>query len=205
MNPIYICEEDFNPKDEYPIFDSDSDLAKLYVSPVNDEHYDVETQQILTHFLIAQNRFPVHLTIELFSGVHDELKTSFQKQGISNSITTEQNGHKHTSVFRAILENPIALSFAIAKTFWIACANQFYAVSYPDSLSYTTEQSTGWFGRKKQILRPYVNIQNPSSLIVIWHDGQGFNLYTCEEKYSTARTFAGHFPSDTPIEFGKAD
>lgn len=201
MNPIYICEEDFNPKDEYPILDSDSDLAKLYVSPVNDEHYDVETQQILIYFLIAQNRFPVHLTIELFSGVSDELKTSFQKQEINHSITNEQN-HKHTAVFRTILENPIALSFAIAKTFWIACANQFYAISYPDSLSYTSVQSTGWFGRKKQILRPHVNIQSPSSLIVIWHDGQGFNLYTDEEKYSTPRNLAGHFPSDTPIEFG---
>jgi len=46
MNSIYICREDFNLKDEYPLFDSDLNLAKLYVSPVNDEHYDVETQQI---------------------------------------------------------------------------------------------------------------------------------------------------------------
>ncbi|WP_211654941.1 hypothetical protein [Planococcus alpniumensis] len=201
MNPIYICTEDFIPKDEYPIFNSDSYLTKLYVSPVNDEHYDIETQQILIHFLIAQNRFPVHLTIELFSGVSDELKSSFQKQGISHSIINEQN-HKSTAVFRAILENPIALSFALAKTFWIACANQFYAVSYPDSLSYTTVQLTGWFGRKKQLPRPHFNMQNPSSLIVIWHDGQGFNLYTCEEKYSTPGNLAGDFPSDTPIEFG---
>ncbi|MFP3355806.1 hypothetical protein R0K17_00480 [Planococcus sp. SIMBA_143] len=202
MNSIYICQEDFNLKAEYPMFDSGSDLAKLYVSPVNDEYYDVETQEILTHFLIAQNRFPIHLTIELFSGVFDELKTSFQKQGINHSITNEQKGRKNTIVFRAILENPAALSFAIAKTFWIACANQFYAISYPDILSYATVQSTGWFGRKKQLLRPHVNIQSPSSLIVIWHDGQGFNLYTDEEKYSTPRNLADHFPSDTPIEFG---
>lgn len=200
MNPIYICSEDFNPKDEYPIFNSDWDLAKLYVSPVNDEHYDIETQQILIHFLIAQNKFPVHLTIELFPGVSAELKASFQKQGINHSVTNEQK-HKNTAVFRAILESPASLSFAIAKTFWIACANQFYAISYPDNLSYIRVQSTGWFGRKKQILRPHINIQNPSSLIVIWHDGQGFNLYTDEEKYSTPRNLAGHFPSDTPIEF----
>lgn len=201
MNPIYICEEDFNPKAEYPILDSGSDLAKLYVSPMNDEHYDVETQEILIQFIMSQNRFPVHLTIELFSGVSDELKASFQKQEINHSITNELN-YKNTVVFRAILENPIDLSFAIAKTFWIACANQFYAISYPDSLSYTSVQSSGWFGRKKQVLRPLLNTPSHASLIVVWHDGQGFNLYTSEKKYATPEKLASYFPSDTPIEFG---
>lgn len=202
MNPIYICEEDFNPKAEYPILDSGSDLAKLYVSPMNDEHYDVETQEILIQFIMSQNRFPVHLTIELFSGVSDELKASFQKQAISHSITNEQTGRKHTTVFRAILGNPDAVDFAITKTFWIACTNQFYALSSPVSLSYSEVQSTGWLRRKKQVLRPLLNTPSHASLIVVWHDGQGFNLYTSEEKYATPEKLASYFPSDTPIEFG---
>ena len=202
MNPIYVCQEDFNPKDEYPVFDPDSVPAKLYVSPVNDEHYDVETQQILIHFIISQNRFPVHLTVELFSGVSDELKTSFQKQAIDHSITNEQTGRTNTTVFRAILENPDAVNFAIAKTFWIACANQFYVLSCPDSLSYSKVKSTGWFGREKQILRPYFPTSSHVSFIVVWHDGQGFNLYTSEEKFATLENLASYFPSDTLIEFG---
>ena len=202
MNPIYICQESFNLRDEYFLIESASNLAKLYISPVNDEYYDIETQQILIHLLIAQNSFPIHLTIELFSGVYDELKTSFQKQAISHSITNKRNGRKNIALFQAILENPDAIEFAITKTFWIASANQFYALSSPESLSSSMVQTTGWFGRKKQLLRPHFNTQALTSLIVIWYDGKGFNLYTSEEKYATPENLASHFPADTPVEFG---
>ncbi len=47
---------------------------------------------------------------------------------------------------------------------------------------------------------PYFQMEEDSFVITTWHDGQGFNLYTSNERYKTLERLISRLPKGTIIE-----
>lgn len=56
-------------------------------------------------------------------------------------------------------------------------------------------------GRKeKPYMLPYFQMEEDSTVITTWHDGQGLNLYTSNERYKTLKSLISQLPKGTIVE-----
>ncbi|WP_445493237.1 hypothetical protein [Niallia sp. 03133] len=200
MTKIYITQEELNTDEEYILFDNVQKISKLYIGPSEYNDYDDETRLFLYDFIRNQALFPIFLTFEPYNDLTEEIEYTFQKECVQYSLRFESTKNKSFPVFNVIINDPHSLKLTLEETFWIASSNQFYAFSFSDNISYKLAIKKGVLGGKKPYMLPCFNMKDTFTIIKLWHDGQGFNLYSNDTRYSTIEMLTNHLPNGTIIE-----
>ncbi|MCA1061444.1 hypothetical protein LCL96_21235 [Rossellomorea aquimaris] len=200
MTKIYITQEEFNLDEEYILFENVQKVSKLYIGPSEYDDYDDETRQFLYDFICKQALFPVFLTFEPYNDLTEEIEFAFQKECIQYFLKFESTKKNSFPVFKVIINDAHTLKLILEETFWIASSNQFYSISFSDIISYKLEIKEGVFGGKKSYMFPCFNMKNTTTILKLWHDGQGCNLYTNDPRYSTIEMLTNHLPNETIME-----
>jgi hypothetical protein len=200
LTKIYITQEEFNSYEEYILFDNVQKVSKLYIGPTEYDDYDDETRKFLYDFICKQAVFPVFLTFEPYNDLTEEIEYAFKKECVQYYLRFESTKNKSFPVFNVIINNAHSLKLTLEETFWIASSNQFYAFSFSDNISYKLAIKKGVFGGKKSYMLPCFNMKDTTTIIKLWYDGQGFNLYTNDTRYSTIEMLTNHLPHGTIIE-----
>ncbi|ANU12906.1 hypothetical protein B481_3254 [Planococcus halocryophilus Or1] len=185
MGKVYITHELIGSDGEILTCDNIQNLVKFYVTPSTSVNYSDATCEILVDFIFTKALFPIYLTFEPFTGMEEDLENLFQNKNIEYTLRFEGLKNKRFPVFKLTIESSSTLSFVLQETFWIATCNQFYAFSFSDKIMYRTLIGKSWFGRKKTSIWPHFNMNGASTVIEIWYDGDGFNLYTTDPHFST--------------------
>lgn len=200
MTKIYITQEEFNDEEEFILFDDIQNVSKLYIGPSEYDDYDDETQQFLFDFICTQDIFPIFLTFEPYNDVKEEIENTFREKKVSYSLKFESTKNKSFPIFNVIVKDPHLLKFVLRETFWMACSNQFFALSFSDSVAYKLEMRKSLFRSRKPYMLPSFQMKDTSTVIKVWHDGRGFNLYTSDNRYSTIEMLTNHLPKGTIVE-----
>ncbi|MGG4471395.1 hypothetical protein ABER68_25760 [Paenibacillus alvei] len=197
MTKIHITAEPFNSEEDYLLFEEARVLSKIYIGPSEYENYDEETKQFLYDFLCKQNEFSLFVVFEAYKDCTEELESKLRQKSIPYSLGYVEPKQKGYPVFRITINNSSALNLVLEESFWFAGSNQFYAVSFSDNITYKHKLTKGLFGRQKQSLVPCFNMKEAATVIVIWHDGQGFTIYTNDFRYTSLDELIAHLPSGT--------
>ncbi|MDN3450368.1 hypothetical protein QMA09_09205 [Planococcus sp. APC 3906] len=197
MAKIFIVSEDFESAEELNMFSNFQNAAKWYIGPDGDSD---ETRKFLTDFISAQDSFPVFLVMEPFGDVSSELVRLLEDNRIAYTVRTEGMKNKSIPVLKIVLKDAHSLKIIVDQTFWIANSNNFYALSFSDNCTYKSATRKTLWGRKKPYMHPFFEMKEASTVISIWYDGDGFNLYTNDHRYKTLESLKSHLPEGTLVE-----
>jgi len=200
MRKIYITHETIGSDEEMLLCEDLQDLAKFYMGPADSVNDSDATCEILVEFICTKALFPIYLTFEPLSGMEDDLERLFQSENIEYSLRFESPKNKQLPVFKLTIETPSTLTLVFRETFLAAICNHFYALSLSDNIIYKSVVGKSWFGHEKTLTWPHFDMNAASTVIEIWHDGDGFNLYTNEAHFSTIEKLVNHFPAGTSFE-----
>lgn len=201
MNKICINHETIGSDGEMLLSEDVQNVLKFYMGPSesNDNIDSNSTCEMLVKFVCTNALFPIYLTFEPLSGMEEDLKRLFQIENIEHTLRFEGLKNKRFPVFKLTIETPSSLTFVLQETFWIATCNNFYAFSFSDNIVYKPVIEQSWFGREKTWIWPHLDMNGASTVIEIWYDADGFNLYTTEPHFSTIEKLTSYFPSETSI------
>lgn len=200
MTKIYITHETIGSDGEMLLCEDVQKLVKFYLGPSDTVNDSAATCEILVEFIGTKALFPIYLTFEPLIGMEDDLERLFQTENIEYSLRFEGPKNKRFPVFNLTIETPSSLTFVLRETFLAAICNHFYAFSLSDNIMYKSLIGKGWFGREKTSIWPHFDMNAASTIIEVWHDGDGFNLYTNEAHFSTIEKLLTYFPPGTSIE-----
>ncbi|MBZ5203029.1 hypothetical protein HU147_17650 [Planomicrobium chinense] len=200
MNQVYVTQEAINSDEEFIRFDEIENVSKFYIGPCNVENYNELTRDILIEFICAQANFPVFLTFEPYKDVVERIERAFQNKQIPYSLRFERQKNKSIPVFLVAIHDSTALHFVLQETYWLASSNQFYVFSFSENIRYSQEVMKSIFGFNKSILLPYIQMSPPATVLKVWHDGQGFLLYTSDSRYSSVEKLMRSFPKSRIVE-----
>jgi len=200
MKKVYITHETIGSDGEMLLCEDVQKLVKFYMGPPDTVNDSAATCEILVEFICTKALFPIYLTFEPLSGMEDDLERLFQSQNIEYSLRFEGLKNKRFPVFNLTIESPSSLTLVLRETFLAAICNHFYAFSLSDNIVYKPVTIKGWFGREKTWIWPHFDMNAASTIIEIWHDGDGFNLYTNEAHFSTIEKLENQFPAGTSFE-----
>ncbi|MDQ0429463.1 hypothetical protein QOZ98_002291 [Planomicrobium stackebrandtii] len=201
MSKVYIIPETIRSDGEMFLCDNVQNLVKFYMGPsesANDPDSD-STCEMLIDFICTKALFPIFLTFEPFSGMEKDLERLSQRNNIEYTLRFEGLKNKRFPVFKLTIETPSSLTYVLQETFGIASSNNFYAFSFSDNIVYKPVIYKSWFGREKTWIWPHFDMNGASTVMEIWNDGNGFNLYTTESHFSTIEKLAKYFPPRTWI------
>ncbi|WP_084245044.1 hypothetical protein [Planomicrobium okeanokoites] len=136
MGKIFIREEEWGSEEEFIIFDDFQKVSKWYIGPLDYEDYVDKTREFLSDFICAQDSFPVFLTFEPYSEQSVKLEKLLNDNAISYTSRLEGIGSRTFPVFSIKLKGVQSLQLVLEETFWIAAANQFFAISFTDNGTY---------------------------------------------------------------------
>lgn len=199
MSKVYINHETVGSDGEMLLCDNVQKVVKFDISPLESVNDPDSTCKILVDFICTKALFPIYLTFEPLTGMEDELERHFQGKNIEYALRFEGLKNKRFPVFKLTIETPFSLTFVLQETFLAAICNNFYAFSFSDNIVYKSVIGKSWFGREKTWIWPHFDMNGASTIIEIWHDGDGVNLYTTEPHFSTIEKLASHFSPETLI------
>lgn len=200
MAKIYISQEDWESKEEFIIFNDSQKVSKWYIGPSDYEDYSDRTREFLSEFIRMQDSFPVFLTFEPYSDQAVKLEKLLNDNAISYTSRVEGIGSRMFPVFTITLKDVQDLQLVLQETFWMAATNQFFAFSFTDNCTYKLAMKKTIMRKEKPYMLPYFQMEENSTVITTWHDGQGFNLYTSNERYKTLERLISHLPTSTIVE-----
>lgn len=200
MAKIYISQEDWESKEEFIIFNDSQKVSKWYIGPSDYEDYPDRTREFLSEFIRMQDSFPVFLTFEPYSDQAVKLEKLLNDNAISYTSRVEGIGSRMFPVFTITLKDVQDLQLVLQETFWMAATNQFFAFSFTDNCTYKLAMKKTIMRKEKPYMLPYFQMEENSTVITTWHDGQGFNLYTSNERYKTLERLISHLPTSTIVE-----
>lgn len=198
MAKVYIAQEEFESLEELNMFNDFQNAAGWYIGPAEDEYFD-KTREFLIDFVCAQDSFPIFLIVEPFGDVSEDLVKLLEDNDVVYTIQME-GLKKVFPVLKIVLKDVHSLKLVIDKTFWIAGANNFYALSFSDNCTYKLATRKTIWGREKPFVHPFFEMKGASTVISIWYDGDGFNLYANDHRYKTWKSLMSHLPKGTLVE-----
>lgn len=200
MGKIYISQEEWGSEEEFIIFNDFQKVSKWYIGPSEYEDYDDRTREFLSDFICTQDSFPVFLTFEPYSDQSVKLEKLLNDNAISYTSRVEGIGSRMFPVFTVKLKDVQDLQLVLEETFWMAAANQFFAFSFTDNCTYKLVMKKTLGRKEKPYMLPYFQMEKDSKVITTWHDGQGINLYTSDERYKTLESLINQLPKGTIVE-----
>lgn len=196
MTKVQIVREAFDSETEAAMFEDLANVSKWYIGQTHGLDHDMD-RDLLVDFLCAQNSYPIYLIAETFGDVSKEITNLMEDHDIAYSVRMEGTKNKAFPVLKVVLKDAHSLRVVIEKTYWIAVANNFFSLSFSDNCQYKTAMRKTIWGREKPYVHPFYTMKEPSTVVLIWHDGDGFNLFTNEPRYKTFENLAQHLPEGT--------
>lgn len=203
MSKVFIIPEIIGSDGEKFLCDNVQNVLKFYIGPSESNKnpnpdFD-STCELLIDFICTKALFPTFLTFEPFGGEEEDLVSFFQGNNIEYTLRLEGMKNKQFPVFKLTIENPSSLAFVLKETFLMAICGYFYAFSFSNNIVYKPAIYKSWLGREKTQILPHFDMSGASTVISIWNDGDGFNLYTTEHHFSTIEKLVSYFPPGTSI------
>ncbi|WP_102346388.1 hypothetical protein [Bacillus sp. Marseille-P3661] len=173
-----------------------------------EDNYVDRNRRFLQDFLLFQNRYPIYVTFVSYDDNTEDFITLFKKNSIDYELnflqeqrtyyTLFQKHKYHPPCFTVTIMEPRSLLLTIEETYWLPAQNEFYAISYSDNLLFQLARVKEW-GRVKERSIPcfFTGVEN--TFITLFHDGDGFYLYSNEERYSTIGNLCSQLPRGTII------
>lgn len=197
MNKVCITHETIGSDRELLLCNNVQNLVKFNISPSESINDPDSTCELLVDFICTKALFPIYLTFEPLIGMEEELERLFQSKNIEYALRFEGLKNKRFSVFKVTIETFSSLTFVLQETFLAAICNNFYAFSFSDNILYKSVREKSWFGREKTWIWPHFDMNSNSTILEIWYDGNGFNLYTTEPHFSTIEKLSTYFSPST--------
>ncbi len=169
----------------------------------------VENNKIfLQDFLIVQEKYPLYLTFITDDDNTEELISLFNKNEIDYTlIHLEEKRTFYTALkkhqyqppcFTVKIMDSSTLILVLEETYWLPTQNEFYAISYSDNLFFQLGNVTEW-GEIKERSVAIFNADEETTFMTIFHDGNGFYLFSNQEKFSTVKSLCSNLPNGTVI------
>lgn len=200
MTKVYIAHEEVDSEEEFVLFDDFQKVSKWYIGPSEYEDYDDTTRDFLYSFICTQNSFPIFLLMEPYSDQLTELEKLLKDNDISFTFRVEGIQNKTFPVLKIMLKDAKALQLLLEATFWMAASNQFFALSFSDNGTYKSTKKNSIWKRENPYMIPFFHMKEAATVIRVWHDGRGFNLYTSDSRYRTFESLISHLPEGTLLE-----
>lgn len=196
---INIDIEEFSSEYEIDYCEFEGEVrSRYYISPSSEDDYTKETKDFLLEFLSKRNIYPIYITFESYNNFNKIVKV-LNKEHILYVVRKAKNNQY--PVFFVTVENQKSLELIIEETFHLATENQFFAISFADNITYKMKIFKNMMLGKKEIEAeiPHVIMKDDSTVIVIYHDGLGFNIFSNDKNYSTISELYKHISEGTFI------
>jgi len=175
-------------------------LQYAYSVHANGEDYVNRNKDLLLQFLIHQNKYPLFLT---FRDDFDEFSTFLNENKIEYTLNVLQDnnmGH----YFTAKIQDPDTLALLLNETYWLASINNFYCISFSNNLAFDLVKVKAWIMVINESI-PTFKMNAGSTFITTNHDGDGFCLFSNEEKYDSLDSFLKSLPKELIITYLNGD
>lgn len=186
----------------------DGELENAYYLNATEEDYLENNKDFLLEFLLHENRYPLFVTFIVYDDQTDEYITFLKKNKIEfvlNKLDEKRTYYDfsgkhqyHPPCFTAKIEDYNSLALLLNETYWLPAQNEFYSISFSDSLTFETEEVIEWKRKRKRSIASF-KIDGNTSFILIEHDGAGFYLLSNEEKYFPLTKFISNLPKGTVV------
>lgn len=193
MIKIVMDKEPFDPEKESVRIVGEL-RARYYIGPWEYENYIENTRHILFEFLYNQNRFPLYITFEPYDGLYKDIEAVFDKEGIEHSIKCIPKERESFPVMNVIAKEPKSLQIVLEEAFWLASSNQFFAISFEDNIRYEIAAIDDWYGKMVQFPLPHFIMSEDSTVLTLYHDAQGFYIFTNDKRYSSIEDLRNQLP-----------
>lgn len=170
--------------------------------------YVENNKRFLQDFLIAQEKYPLYLTFITYDDNTDECISFFKKNEIDYTLihleekrtyyTAFKKHHYQPPCFTVKIKDLRSLILVLEETYWLPTQNEFYAIAYSDNLLFRLGNVIEW-GKKKERSIAIFNTDEETTFITIFHDGNGFYLFSNQEKYLTLEGLCANLPKRTVI------
>ncbi|MED4227828.1 hypothetical protein [Neobacillus cucumis] len=212
MAEIWIQEEkiteDFLNANGHHIKMDGKIKSVFFIGEGTEEDYVKHNLNFLQQFLITQNVYPLYLTFVCVDD-YEEIQTAFDNLAINYKIRFLDEVQTYWTAFKKVKYHPPyftvkitdsrSLIYVLEETYWLAASlNEFYTISYSENLSFQLDTVIEW-GKKRERSIPIFKIDENTTFITIFHDGNGFYLFTNQEKYSTVKSLCSNLPKGTVI------
>ncbi|WP_214855065.1 hypothetical protein [Exiguobacterium sp. s166] len=202
---LYIYLEEHNDhkkviKERYLDIDEPEHIKSIYSMGCipNDEKrdYQADSNDVLKHFLIRLNRFPIFVT---FGGgfTDEDIELFFQREKLSY---TKSSPDKRRPYYSVQVNDASELELLLDETYWYAAANDFYFLSFTNRLTFESRMVKRWF-LKKEMIVPVVNTTDEMSFIRIEHDFMGYYLFSNEACFDTEDKVKALLPEGDGIDY----
>ncbi|MTH53305.1 hypothetical protein GKZ89_07745 [Bacillus mangrovi] len=140
-----------------------------YLRPDEYENYDEHTKQLLYDLICSMDYFPIFITYEAYDR---DVESLLVKWGIHFTmiVSTPLNTYP---LYHLHIPNSKSLMLVLNETFWTAASNQFYALSISGFIPLEQVKR-----HRRSVMLPSIDMAVHSEVMVIFHDGWGFEWYT---------------------------
>lgn len=188
----------------------DGETPRVYsLSSVGSDDYVEWNRQFLVDFLCEQAVFPLYISFIVYDEMLEELAAKFDEKGyVFSTELLEAKNYYWTDnkqigylppCFRLIIPNAETLDAVLRETYWLPAQNEFLSVSTVDNLRFVTKEVPLSKKKMTKVSDPTFRTDEPVTFITIEHDGQGFHLFSNEEKYKTIEDVQQHLPKNTVV------
>jgi len=187
-------------KDRYLEIDKSDRIKSIYSMGCipNDEKrdYQADSNDVLKHFLVRLNRFPIFVT---FGGrfTDEDVEAFFQQEKLSY---TKFRPHKRRPYYSVQVNDASELERLLDETYWYAAANDFYFLSFKNLLTFESRIVRRRFFKREMIV-PVVNTTEEMSFITIEHDFMGYYLFSNEACFDTEDKVKAFLPEGDGIDY----
>lgn len=187
-------------KDCYLEIDKSDRIKSIYSMGCipNDEKrdYQADSNDVLKHFLIRLNRFPIFVT---FGGgfTDEDVEAFFQQEKLSY---TKFQPDKRRPYYSVQVNDASELKRLLDETYWYAAANDFYFLSFKNLLTFESRIVRRWFFKREMIVL-VVNTTEEMSFIRIEHDFMGYYLFSNEACFDTEDKVKAFLPEGDGIDY----
>lgn len=212
MAEIWIEEENFteeflNKMDRHIQLNGDI-KAVYFINEGSHDDYVEGNKDYLIDFLITQDKYPLYLTLVYIDDEPQEIikflidnKIDYELKYLEEKrayYTLFKKHQYHPPCFTVQINDAYSLRQIIDETYWLAAQNDFYAISYSNNIVFKQEMVKEW-GKPRERSIPGFRIENDTTFVTVTHDGNGFYLFSNEEKFSTVKALCMHLPDKTII------
>lgn len=188
----------------------DGQVPRIYsVGEIGSDDYVEGNRQFLYEFLCEQAVFPLYISFIVYDDMYEELAAKFREENIVYTIefleaknyywTAGDKIGYHPPCFRLIVPDKETLDAILRETYWLPAQNEFYVVSVSDNFRFVTKEVPLSKKKMTKVAVPTFQISEATTFFTIEHDGQGFHLFSNEERYRTVDELQKQLPAGTVV------
>ncbi|MDQ0246081.1 hypothetical protein J2S09_003668 [Bacillus fengqiuensis] len=177
-------------------------ISSLSVSVHHTDDYVEENKEFLLDLLCEINVFPLYAAIEEYDE-YEENEDFLKRHQYEYDIkpwadkrvywTLGKTHSYHPPCFHVKVKTMADLIKLMTQTYYLAAQNQFFGLSFHKPIEFVIETKRR-FWKKGEWSVPFIDNDSETTMLIIDHDGQGFTIYSNEEKFSSIEAIQSQLP-----------